>query len=103
MKIPCACGHVIIDQTDGLSNKGHLISDTQWFAFWEAIDDAIENSGPTAKEKEAACMRLRQQNPFKLMWECPQCGRLYVDGAHGEVTIYQPENQVYNQALNRKA
>lgn len=59
MKIKCSCGFYIVDNTDSLTNKGYLISDTQWFNFWDAIDNAIEKTGNTAKEKENACMQLR--------------------------------------------
>ncbi|WP_299677007.1 hypothetical protein [uncultured Tenacibaculum sp.] len=39
MKIKCNCGFYIVDNTDSLTNKGYLISDTQWFNFWDAIDN----------------------------------------------------------------
>ncbi|MGH1336858.1 MAG: hypothetical protein ACRBFS_12100 [Aureispira sp.] len=103
MKIKCTCAHLIVDQTDYLRNKGHLISDTQWFNFWEAIDAAIEQSGDSPKEKKEACMQLRQQRVFKTLWECTHCGNLFVDGENGDLMLYKPENKRYNEALNRKS
>ncbi|UTW66576.1 hypothetical protein KFE94_00250 [bacterium SCSIO 12643] len=44
MKIKCVCDNLIIDQTDYLSNKGYLISDLDWFNFWDSIDEAIEST-----------------------------------------------------------
>ncbi|MEZ4850629.1 MAG: hypothetical protein R3B93_18845 [Bacteroidia bacterium] len=102
MKIKCTCNHLIIDQTDYLKHKGYLISDTQWFDFWDAIDGAIEQSGPSSKEKEAAAMRLRKKDIFKVLWECTNCGKLYVDGKNGELISYSPDNHHYNQILNQK-
>ena len=102
MKIKCDCGYVIVDQTDYLKNKGHLISDTQWFDFWDSIDEAIEKSGNSAKAKEEACMQLRKQNLFKTLWECQNCGKLFVDGENGDLVTYSPDNKKYNQVLNKK-
>ncbi len=45
MKINCTCQNTIVDQTDYLKNKGYVISATQWFDFWDSIDNAIEKSG----------------------------------------------------------
>ncbi len=42
------------DQTDYLSYKAYLVSDQDWFNFIEEIDEAIEKSGPTTKDKESA-------------------------------------------------
>ena len=78
MKIQCTCGHLIIDQTDGLKNKAYFISDTQWNAFWDAVDHAVEKPG-TAKQKEAQIMHLRSQKVFRMAWECTNCGKLFLD------------------------
>ncbi|MCG8330334.1 MAG: CpXC domain-containing protein [Chitinophagales bacterium] len=102
MKIKCTCEHIIVDQTDFLENKGYLIPDTKWFNFWDSIDKAIEESGPSPKEKEAACMQLRKQNIFKMLWECPNCGKLFIDGGKGTLILYSPDNKNYNKALGKK-
>ncbi|MBV8072530.1 MAG: hypothetical protein JO270_21690, partial [Acidobacteriaceae bacterium] len=60
MKISCHCGATIYDQTDYLPHKAHFVPDQDWFDVLGAIDDAIEKSGPSAKEKEEACMKVRQ-------------------------------------------
>lgn len=102
MKIKCDCENIIVDQTDYLKNKGRLISDTQWFDFWDSIDDAVEKTGNSAREKEEACMQLRKQDLFKTLWECQNCGKLFVDGENGELIKYSPDNKNYNQVLNKK-
>ena len=101
MKIKCTCQNIIHDQTDYLKNKGHLISDIQWFDFWDSIDEAIERSGDSAKEKEEACMELRKQNLFKTLWECPNCGKLFVDQKNGDLFEYSPDNKSYNSVLDK--
>ncbi|PCI93479.1 MAG: hypothetical protein COB15_16310 [Flavobacteriales bacterium] len=102
MKINCTCGNIIVDQTDYLKNKGYLISDTQWFDFWNDIDNAIEKSGESKKEKEEACMQLRNQNIFKTLWECTSCGKLYIDDKNGNLISYTSDKNDYNGILDTK-
>ncbi len=102
MKIKCNCGNIIVDQTDYLKNKGYIISDTQWFNFWNSIDDAIEHSGPSAKEKEEACMQLRKLRLFKMAWECQNCGKLFINDPYGDLLTYSPDNKNYNKVLDKK-
>lgn len=102
MKILCDCGHIIVDQTDYLKHKGYLISDTQWFDFWEAIDSAIEQTGNSAEEKEKAAMQLRRLRVCKMLWECQYCGKLYVDGKNNDLIGYSPDSKKYNRVLDRK-
>ena len=102
MKIRCSCGNVIIDQTDYLKYKGYLISDTQWFDFWDAIDGAIEQNYKPDKQKEVVCMQLRRQNVFKSLWECTSCGKLYIEDNSGRLMSYTPDTYTYNRTLDRK-
>lgn len=103
MKIPCTCGYLIIDQTDYLRHKGYLILDTQWFDFWDAIDAAIEKSGPSPKQKEAAAMKLRREDVFKTLWECANCGKLYIEGKDKHKLIaYSPDSKAYAGVLDKK-
>jgi hypothetical protein len=91
MKIGCECGFTIQDGTDNLPHKAHLLPDQEWDAFWIAIDNAIEKSGPSPKEKESACMQLRTRSfGHRLMWQCPQCGRLYIDDAQNNLQCFEP-------------
>lgn len=98
MKIKCECGDLIVDQTDYLSQKGHLIPDKKWFNFWDDIDSAIEDSNE--KNAEDSCMQLRINNRSKLFWECKNCGRLFVDSVNGELIVFMPENRKYNGVLD---
>jgi len=91
MKIACECGSLLHDGADNLPHKAHLIPDREWNRFWDAIDDAVEKSGPTANEKEVACMRLRSQSfGHRRLWQCPACGRLYIEDIQGTLQCFQP-------------
>ncbi len=101
MKIKCSCNNLIIDQTDYLTNKGYLISDTQWFDFWDLIDQAIENPKKTKKERADTCWELRILNVFKGIWECNHCGNLYIDGKDKELILYTPDLKKYHRVLDK--
>lgn len=94
MKIRCDCGGIIVDQTDYMPYKGHLISDQDWFDFLDAIDRAIEKSGPADKDKERAAMSIRRMAAHltKLIYQCTCCGRLYVSNEEENLeTFVKPE------------
>lgn len=100
MKIECECGTVIVDQTDGLPHKGHVFGDKDWFDFWDKIDAAIENP-PLAENKQETVMRIRQSDMSRLVWECHQCGRLYLEDENHDLLQYVPANHKNNGVLNR--
>ncbi|MBP1967558.1 hypothetical protein [Paenibacillus aceris] len=87
MKINCRCGSLIIDQTDYHSNKGYIISDQDYFDLLEIIDNAIEKSGPTPKDKERAVMGIRSLiGGFqKNVYQCFSCGRIYISTKGNEL------------------
>lgn len=91
MKITCSCGEILVDQTDYLPYKAHIIPDQHYFGLLEAIDDAIENSGPSPSDKDAAVMRVRNLigKIKRWAWQCRVCGRLFVDGPPLSNTVYQ--------------
>ncbi|TLS78232.1 hypothetical protein FE236_00290 [Mariprofundus erugo] len=76
MYFQCNCGDGIHDITDTRAGKAHLFSDRKWNAFWDAIDAAIEHSGPKLADKERACMELRRQWHGRALYCCLTCGRL---------------------------
>ncbi len=81
MKLSCHCGATIFDQTDSLPHKAHFIPDQQWFGLLDAMDAAVEKSGTSAKDREAACMKLRRLigELSRSAWQCRGCGRVYVE------------------------
>jgi hypothetical protein len=92
MKITCECGHLLSDNTDKLPYKAHFISDQDWDAFWDAIDEAIENPGRAANDREARCMQLRRLQLFRRAWQCPTCGRLFVDDQGYNLNVFLPNS-----------
>lgn len=104
MKIGCQCGEIIIDQTDYLPQKGHLIPDQEWFATYDAIDDEVIDhlaDGSLDKEKARMVTRLIIRRSARLMWQCDECGRLYIDDQQGELQCYVPENESTSRGILR--
>jgi hypothetical protein len=91
----CSCGkHSFLCSTDNRSYCAYLIPDQGvWEEFWTAIDDAVEKSGPSAREKESACMELRQSHYRRQRaWQCPVCGSLYIEDGGGNRSRFVPES-----------
>jgi len=105
MKINCGCGGVIVDQTDYLPNKGYIIADQDWFDFLDAIDKAVEQSGENEKTKECLCSKISSLaiNLTKLIYQCPTCGRLYVENDHDELEIFAKVEQFRGNGILRSA
>lgn len=91
MKITCVCDSAIVDSSDKLPGKAHLIPDENYFQLLEEIDDAIEKSGPSASDKEAAAIRVRNLigSISRCIYQCRNCGRIYIDGPPRSWTVYQ--------------
>jgi len=105
MKFKCCCGSIICDNSDSLVHKAHLIPDKKWNSFWNDIDDAIEKSDPSQKAKEAACMRLRANDYARIVYECINCCRIYINDTNGHLHSYLPEEalgQLKNKTLLNK-
>jgi len=92
MKIQCECGVLVYDGTDGLSHKAHVVPDRLIEQVWDAADFAIEKSGPSPKEKEAACMKFRSVlgSSSRLAYQCSNCGRLFVYDSSRHLHTFVP-------------
>ena len=89
----CECGKFEFrNNTDFRSYVAHLIPDQDWDGFWSAIDDAIENTAGSKWRKDVACMKLREYKA-RMVWQCPVCGSLYVDGITGEHHRFTPASE----------
>jgi hypothetical protein len=104
VKIGCYCGAVIVDQTDDLPQKAHLIPDQKWFAIYDAIDDeVIDPVADGQLTKKAAYHHARGiiGRNARLMWQCETCGRLYIDGLDGQLRCFIPEGEPVDRQILR--
>lgn len=75
MKIGCICGAVIVDQTDYLAYKAHLVADQDWEDFAESSQSLGEID----------------QSFVRQCYQCTSCGRLYVDDHERRLVSFVPE------------
>jgi len=104
VKIGCHCGAVLADQTDDLPHKGHVIPDQDWFALYDAIDDAVINPVAEGKLSKETAYHLARQiigRCARLVWQCRECGRLYVDDADGQLHSFAPEGAPVDREILR--
>jgi hypothetical protein len=106
MKIECHCGEWIVDQTDDLPHKGHLIPDQAWHALFDALDQQVIDALAARRlTRDGAYQRVRELliRAVRPIWQCHHCGRVYVDDPHHEVHCYRPETGETDQAVLRGA
>lgn len=104
MKIGCHCGEVIVDQTDNLPFKGHLIPDQEWFTNYDSIDDEVIDplvEGRLDKKAAYRLSRLIISRLSRLVWQCPACGRLYVEGLDNQLRCFLPEGEPFDREVLR--
>lgn len=102
MKIGCHCGATIYDQTDFLPHKAHIIPDQEWFNVYDAIDDDVIDALIHRKlEQEAAYLKARGiiGSASRQIWQCNQCGRLYIDDQAGKLQCYLPATAETSKAI----
>jgi hypothetical protein len=104
VKIGCHCGASVVDQTDYLPHKGHLIPDQEWFTTYDAIDDQVIDpvaDGRLSKEEAYHLARCIISRFARLMWQCRECGRLYIDGLDGQLRCFTPESEQADREILR--
>jgi hypothetical protein len=92
MKITCDCGALIVDQTDTIPHKGHLIPDQEWFPVFDGIDAVIDDLSARRLDAAAACMKVRTilGAAARQIYQCKNCGRLFVDDRQHRLHAFAP-------------
>lgn len=124
-KLKCKCGHIIIDQTDNLKYKGHILPDIfvddVSFNLTDNIDsllDAIKNGKrlewikkhfevppyPTdIKESSMIHDLLNLVDKTQDIFECENCGRIAIElGQTNHFEFFRPESDNTKGILSGK-
>lgn len=80
MYILCKCGYKIHDNTDRIAYKGHIIADQDWFEFLDLAERAFRSND--------SYKLITKMN--KGVYQCPQCGCLYVESEGNEFDLFLP-------------
>ncbi len=92
MKIECSCGAIILDGTDALPHKAHVVPDQEWDAMLEAVDGAIERAAARPAQLSDALRSAREAviRAARPSWQCRECGRLYLDDTAHQAREFLP-------------
>ena len=104
MKIDCSCGASIVDQTDYLPHKGHLIPDQEWFAVFDAIDADIIDALASGRLSRSDAYQLAREiirRASRLMYQCRSCGRLFIDDTERDLQSYVPATEETSREIFR--
>jgi hypothetical protein len=104
VKIGCPCGASIVDQTDDLPHKGHLIPDQEWFATYDAIDAEVIDALASVRLEQPTAYHLAREiirRASRLMYQCRACGRLFIDDLQGDLQCYVPATEETSREILR--
>jgi hypothetical protein len=93
MKFKCECGNVIVDQTDDLSYKAYSYPDQSMEALFAAAERLMQSPAPkTDLEGDRMMDDIVRPIGQRLMYQCPKCGRIYIQGTRGALYCFAPED-----------
>ena len=100
----CVCGvRRFLNSIDNLEYRAYFIPDQDYDEFSGKVDDAIEKSGPEAKDKDRACMAWREYKMLRI-WQCCSCGSVYIESPDGSHHRFVPSSgDVPKQLFKRRA
>ena len=123
-KLRCVCGHVISDQSDGLSYKAAYLRNQLEADFFEWIVEETQSYVQAAQAdevdawlnkrgygREYLALNLSHGNVLhdhihakylKLTrgaYECTECGRIHIERSENCFVSYLPENEKYNEVF----
>jgi len=120
MKIGCYCGGTIHDGTDYLPTKAHFVSDEDFFDLLDELTKVIDlvsaSSSSEGVEEQWKFLlwgkKLEYELPqrplreiadsaihnimgryTRIMYQCNQCGRLYINDWNHQLHCYEPHDE----------
>ena len=95
--LACKCGFVFHDNSDGHYWKAHLFTDKDWIPLLNMAAGLIESPDPdrgalchtllaNLGSGKDACVQERD------LFQCPQCGRVYIEDPDGHFFCFAPED-----------
>lgn len=102
--LPCRCGYIFHDNTDFLSFKAHFRADQDTDDFFCQVEDILKNQKLSAEDKahEILCVAdFHYTN--RILYQCPECGRLFVEDNDQHYHCFAPEPEETNHRLLESA
>lgn len=104
MKIGCECGAVIVDQSDSLPHKASFIPDQDLFNVFDSLDKEIVErlaTGELSPDEAYRNLRTIINKASRSMYQCRECGRLYLDDRTRTLHSYLPADEVTQREILR--
>lgn len=104
MKFNCHCGALLIDQSDALPHKAYLIADQDWFTVLDGLDEQVIDPLSVGKiSGDAAAHRARTilTGMKRSLYQCRDCGRIYINDTHGDLHCYAPQSETTSREILR--
>ena len=89
MRLQCPCGAIIYD-------GGYPQPDKAWLVTSEALDDFLEKL-----EERVIHVRKFLRVIDRDMFQCGECGRLFIEGRNGGYCCFLPANDLVPKDLFR--
>lgn len=96
MKINCKCGHLIHDNSNGLTHKAHLIPDLNWEQLFDGLDEILDN--PTNGDAGTR-MRMLFLKFSSCAWQCRNCGILFFENKNNQLQQFNPAEELKHMRL----
>ena len=100
MKIKCNCGNTILDITDALRYKAHYIPEVNWDEIMEKIECYIKEGN---QDKEKLCWDMRKTiiEKTRLIYQCNNCGKVYIEDEKRNLIEFNPLNNENTDVLKK--
>ena len=95
MHFYCPCGNRISDTTDNIPHKAHLVPDQDVISCSAALEQIVRAENISIEEKlEQIIVRIQGHYLSRCIYQCPNCGRLFVDDASHKLHSFLPEEPI---------
>lgn len=94
--IRCHCGYKIHDSSSHLSYKGSIMADQDESDYFDGVEEIIKSNNPD--KNSLMCDFLCEHSMTKTVYQCSQCGRLYIEEDR-KLFCFKPENHTNNNVL----
>lgn len=102
--LPCRCGYIFHDNTDFLSFKAYFRADQDMDDYFTSVEAIMKNLTLSMKDKEHEILCVADFHfTNRLLYQCPSCGRLYVEDNDRHFHCFMPEPEEDNHRLLESA
>ena len=100
MHFYCGCGRRISDTTDLLPYKACFLSNEDEIAYCDTLEQIIKDESLSLEERAyLAVVTLQVRYLSRCMYQCPDCGKLFIDDNDYKLHSFVPEEPVDKHLL----